>query len=105
MMDQLPLEPRARHSDPDTAHEAAAKAKHGSEAMNAAILAAVASPHWSSGYSAFEIAERVMRAHPDRWNEDSVRTAVSRLGKKGKLRKYGTTLSPRGQRCTVWTKA
>lgn len=99
MMEQLPLEPRARHSDPDTAHEAAAKAKRGSEAMNAAILAEA---RRMIPLTAFTLATAVSVAFPGRWDEGSIRTAVSRLGKRGLLVKDGKGKSPRGRACDRW---
>lgn len=96
-MEQLPLEPVARHSDPSTAHAAATRSKSGSAAMNAAILRATSDKY---ARTAFQIAERVAFDEPTRWDEGSVRTAVSRLHKAGKLRvldKLGR--SPRRQAC------
>lgn len=117
MMEQLPFspickpaggivwheEPRARHSDPGTSHQAAAKVKPGSAAMNAAILETVRVGRLYGGaLTAFEIAEYVQITHPRRWDEGSVRTAVSRLGKRGLLVKDGKGKSPRGQPADTW---
>lgn len=86
-------QPRARASDPETAHEAAAVVKPASSALIAAI-------RWTlqggARLSAFDIAAAVEREHPGRWDEGTVRTAVSRAG----LRAVDTGgTSPRGQRC------
>ena len=101
VMEQLPL---TRASDPITSHQAAASAKPGSAAMNEAILRET-SP-WRYPRTAFDLAARVQIAHPGRWDEGSIRTAVSRLGKAGKLRKADEEgRSPRGQKCTRWVLA
>lgn len=94
--------PAARSSDPSTAHEAAAKAKPGSQAMDAAILDAANAFRFMEAASAFAIASRVQTANPGRWDEGSIRTAVSRLGKRGLLVKDGKGKSPRGQACDLW---
>lgn len=97
-------QPRARHSDPDTSHQAAAVVKQGSAAMNAAILCVV-EWYWSltgEPATAFQIAHRVEELEPDRWDEGGIRSAVSRLGKRGLLVKDGKGKSPRGQPCDKW---
>lgn len=100
LMDQLPLEPRARHSDPSTAHEAAAVVKAGSVAMNAAIVAAVKCDAFGGPVTAFDIAEIVERHEPGRWEAGSVRTAVSRLARAKRIRKLDENgKSPRRRRC------
>lgn len=97
------FDPVARASDPETSHQAATKAKRGSETMNAAILETVRIGRLYGGaLTAFEIAEFVQITHPRRWDEGSVRTAVSRLGKRGLLVKDGKGKSPRGQACDLW---
>lgn len=99
MMEQLPLEPRARHSDPETSHRAAAAVKPGGKEMNEAILRAA---HPTHAYTAFEIAQNIAYFTPNRWDEGSLRSAVSRLGKRGLLVKDGKGKSPRGQPCDKW---
>lgn len=93
--------PVARHSDPSTAHEAAARVKSGSHDMEEAILLAARWPE-----TAFVLAILVERFWPGRWDPASIRTAVSRLHKAGKLRKTDEVgRSPRGQKCARYVKA
>lgn len=95
--------PAARHSDPDTSHRAAAVVKQGSAAMNAEILETVRVGRlYSAPLTAFEIAAYIQVTQPRRWDEGSIRTAVSRLGKRGLLVKDGKGKSPRGQACDKW---
>ena len=75
--------------------------KPGNEALYAAILREVSPQRFPR--SAFDLATRVQIVHPGRWDESSIRTAVSRLGKQGKLVKTPVRgLSPRGRQCDTW---
>ena len=101
VMEQLPL---TRASDPATSHQAAAVAKPGAGPLNEAILRE-ASP-FRYPRSAFDLAARVQIVHGNRWDEGTIRTAVSRLGKAGKLFKADDEgRSPRGQKCVRWVLA
>ncbi len=84
--------PRARATDPTTAHEAAKITRPG----NAELINAI---RWyvqrrPAPVSAYEIADAIAGY---RWQHDTVRTAVSRAG----LHCVDTDgLTPRGRRCT-----
>lgn len=86
--------PATRNTDPPTSHQAAARSKPGSAELVALICAYVeAHPH----VTAFAIADALAG---DRWDEGTVRTAVSRAPlrhgpKNGR--------SPRGLPCRTFT--
>lgn len=100
MVEQLDL-PLARRTDPDTAHLAAHAVAPGISALEAAIVHAMSAQYWVP-MTAFRIAELVYVRHHKRWDEGSVRTAVSRMGKRGKLVKDGKGKSPRGHAADLW---
>lgn len=93
--------PRARASDPSTAHEAAHAVRPGTEELNIEIIRAVRSVPFP--VTAFDIARMVQAFNWNRWDEGTIRTRVSALGKQGRLvRSDNAGLSPRGQRCARW---
>lgn len=93
------VEPRTRRTDPDTSHAAAHAVTPGLNAMEEAILEVA--PR-SFGVTAFTIALVVGNKHPHRWDEGSIRTRVSNMGKRGLLVKCGEGKSPRGRRADLW---
>lgn len=94
-------QPRARHSDPSSSHEAAASVRPAQEELNIEIIGAVRCRPFP--VTAFDIAQIVQACNPDRWDEGTIRTRVSALGKQGRLvRADHAGLSPRGQRCARW---
>ena len=85
------IRPRARLSDPVTAHEAASVVAPG----NADLIRAIRSYVWSHGAStAFEVAD----ALAGRWQPDSIRTAMARAG----LEKWEGGQTPNGRRCMLY---
>lgn len=93
-------EPRARHRDPNSSHEAAAATKPGRGELQVAIIKMA---HDAYAYTAFQIAENLEHFWPARWDEGTIRAEVSRLGKQGRLVKASEKgLSPRGMKCDMW---
>lgn len=70
----------ARRSDPVTAHQAAKKVESGNGPLMAAIRQVVASREQTveGPVDAYQIARLVFAVFGGRWQEDSIRTAVSR---------------------------
>ncbi len=88
--------PLARNSDPITAHEAANGIKPG----NAELIMAIRRYAFLYGAStAFQIAESLSAS--GRWQEDTVRTAVSRSG----LTKWPGGITPGGRPCSLYGTA
>lgn len=95
-------QPSARTSDPLTSHLAAAAVTPGTNALEDAILILADRPD-GRGETAFAIAERVEWQCPGRWDESTIRTRVSALGKQGKLVKCAEKgISPRGRVADRW---
>lgn len=95
-MDQLPLGPVARRTDPETSHQAAADARPGAATLRARCFAALmdAGP---DGLTDFELAERV----------GSIQTSAGK--RRGELVTFGLVefaevfrLSPHGSKARVW---
>src|SRR5690348_661440 len=94
---QLEL-PMARRSDPETSSFAARVVAAG----NAELVARIRRYVWTHGpLSAFEIAEAINEAQPGRWDEGTIRSAVSRSGLS--VWPHAEGLSPRGRRCQLYT--
>lgn len=94
-------EPRARHSDPISARDAARSVSPAVPDLNEAILYAARTI--GVPCTAFNLALIIGKNHPDRWDEGTIRTRVSALGKQHKLVKADEAgRSPRGQRCIRW---
>ena len=97
MIEQTSLwgEPRARLSDPISAHEAASVVKPG----NADLIKAIRSYVWTFGPStAYEIAEGLAGS---RWQPDTVRTACARAGLK-KACGIDNVVTPGGRPCALY---
>lgn len=99
MTEQLGF-PLARRTDPATSHLAASATESAVPAIEQAILAAA---DIITARTAFVIAERVEHANPGRWDEGTIRTRVSAMGKARKLSRSGVKgTSPRGRECDRW---
>lgn len=88
----------SRLTDPSTSDAAAERVRPGRSALIEAIRDVLA-PTWSpykQPLTAFEIAERVEQVFPRRWDEGSIRSAISRAGLRAVDNKG---VSPRGSRC------
>jgi len=91
---------RARASDPASSHLAAQSIEPILTRMERTILGAASR---TFGMTSFELASQVESVYPGRWDEGSIRTRVSALGKAGRLVKATETgLSPRGHVCDRW---
>lgn len=99
MIEQMTLPALARTSDPDTSHAAAHAVTPAVPVIEAAILVAAS---YRVPRSAFSIARWVEKDHPGRWDEGTIRTRVSNMGKRGLLVKCGEGKSPRGRRADLW---
>jgi hypothetical protein len=91
--------PSARQSDPVTSHLAATKVRDNSFLIDC-IRGEVSRA--DRPVSAFDIAHLVLRSHPNRWQSDTVRSAVARarLTKAG-FGKHGTGRTQRAVQ--LWT--
>lgn len=72
----LHAQPSARHTDPVTSHLAAAKVREDNSFLIACVRGEV--ERAQEPLTAFEIAHLVLRSHPNRWQNDTVRSAVAR---------------------------
>lgn len=92
-------QPLTRAADPPTSRAAAESLTPGLSALEAAILHMASSWH---PQSAFALAQAVEGEQPGRWDEGTIRSRVSKLGKRGLLVTDGTGKSPRGHDCDLW---
>ena len=88
---QLSLIPRARQTDPPTAHNAASLTQPGNHTLTKTIRNYV----WTHGPStSFEIADALQ----GRWQHDTIRTACARAG----LVKFEGGITPGGRACLLY---
>lgn len=90
--------PLARASDPVASHAAAEIVAAGNSDLVKAIRKVVLE---GGPQTAWEIADKVMRVHGDRWAEGSIRTACNRAGLEKSTEAYGK--SPRGNAAHWYT--
>ena len=89
---------RSRTTDPPTSRAAAERTRQGAKELEDAIVRFVTA---AGPVTAFVVAQAL--AVSGRWNEDSIRTAVSRCVKDGRIFVFGEGTSPRGSRCQTYS--
>lgn len=94
MTDQLRL-PLARHTDPDTSHEAAGVVAGGNAELVRLLRQACRMGPWT----AYELVDIIDRAQPNRWAASTIISAIARAGLE-RADICGT--SPRGRRVAMW---
>jgi hypothetical protein len=92
---------KARASDPVSSHLAATAVKPGAAFIESAIVAAC-DVYGYGPLTAEGIAEVLMRWHPGRWTEGTIRTAVSRCEQSGRIVVCGEGRTSRGMKARLY---
>ena len=102
-MKQLALiaEPRHRSTDPDTSRAAAKSIEPHAGYLEQQIVKVA----YNGPFIAEQIAQILELREPGRWDEGSIRTAVSRCAKRGLLVADGTGLTRRGREAVAFKAA
>lgn len=102
-MKQLALiaEPRHRKTDGHTSKAAAASVAQVSGYLEAQIVKVA----YNGPFTAQQIASILEVREPGRWDEGTIRTAVSRCAKRGLLVPDGTGLTSRGRQAIAYRSA
>lgn len=87
--------PAVRTTDPGSSREAAEITRPGKRELSEAILSCI---RYYGPLTAFEIARLVLTSSGNRWQPDTIRAQVSRLG----LTQYPGGFTPRGHRCCLY---
>lgn len=104
-MRQLALiaEPRHRSTDPDTSRAAAKSIEPHAGYLEAEIVKVCHLSH--TPLTAQWIANRLEVRNPGRWDEGTIRTAVSRVAKKGLIVPVGYGTTSRGRAAITYGRA
>ncbi len=95
-------QPRARKNDRATSKAAASSVQHVSGYLENQIVATVA---MCGHVTAEHIARTLLQIEPGRWDEGTIRSAVSRVAKRGHIIPAGEGKTSRGSRATTWKTA